>query len=94
MDSPIWVGNTIMSRWDLLLLCLYAVAGVLFWLICHGSAFADGCKPMWRWPRPPGAPEWDTDVNGKARLLFTWLATLMDLAILYLLVRWLINRMF
>ena len=93
MDSPIWVGNTIMSRGDLLLLCLYVVAFVLFWIICHGGAFADGCKPMWRWPRPADAPEWDTDANGKARLFFTWCATLMDIAIAIAILRWLVWRL-
>lgn len=64
------------------------IALTFLWIVCHGSAFADGNKPMWRWPRPAGAPECDIDANGKARLFFTWCATLMDLGLLSLLVRW------
>lgn len=55
---------------------------VLIWIVAHGSAFADGSMPMWRWPRPDGAPEWDTDSNGKFRLYCTWIATLMDAGII------------
>ena len=55
----------------------------LIWLAAHGSAFADGSMPMWWRPRCADAPEWDTDANGLFRCYATWLATLMDLVLLY-----------
>lgn len=66
---------------------LFGINIVLAWIISHGGAFADGCKPMWRWPRPAGAPEWDTDFNGRWRMYFTWIATIMDVTIAALLIR-------
>lgn len=64
-----------------LVISVWAIVGVLFLAICNGSAFLGDQPPMWRWPRPAGAPEWETDVNGKVCVIFTWCATIMDLAI-------------
>lgn len=54
---------------------LWLAVAVLFFVICNGSAFLGETGPIWRWPRPVGAPEWETDFNGKATLIFTWCAT-------------------
>ena len=64
---------------------------VMFWVICNGNAFLGETGPIWRWPRPAGSPEWELDFNGKAQLICTWLATLMNLAIAVVFVRWLTN---
>lgn len=63
---------------------LWMIALVSFWIAANGTAFLSETGPMWRWARPAGAPEWETDCNGKFVLCATWLATLMDLALAYI----------
>ena len=62
---------------------LFWINVVLIWIAANGTAFLSETGPMWRWPRPAGAPEWETDGNGKTILYATWLATAMDLVLAY-----------
>jgi hypothetical protein len=62
----------------------------MMWLIANGNAWLGEIGPLWRWPRPVGSPEWETDFNGFFALWCTWIATLMDVGIVVVLIRWLI----
>ena len=68
---------------------LFWINAILIWFAVNGTAFLSETGPMWRWPRPAGAPEWETDANGKFVFYCTWLATLIDVSLAIALIRWL-----